>query len=100
MNYDDDLALQPVAIPVDILRAKTLWLAVFRQGLIDFALERAGRGQGVEASAWFHNDHNDGPGSFIWCCDLFGIDPIKARAGVLANWRQLVRAEYHTSETL
>lgn len=71
----------------DMRATLRLWGAVLRQGVADFCIERRECRKG-EAHLWFWDD-TVSCGSFVWCCQLFDIDPDKARAQTLNNWREV-----------
>ncbi len=77
-----------------------LWGTVFTQGLQDFAEDlRKVTDQGRfprEPSYWFWA-HENTTGSFVWLCDMFKIDPARARNQVLAKWRDLLPKGYKLS---
>jgi hypothetical protein len=65
-----------------------LWAAVFRLGLADAALHFRNTG---EQSPWISCDDRH-PGSFIWLCELFDIDPDYARSAARQKYRELVKS--------
>jgi hypothetical protein len=45
------------------------------------------------AHMWFFDDADVGPGSFIWVCDLFELDPERTRNKVIHRWRELLNLD-------
>lgn len=70
---------------------KRLWAAVFYMGLKDAAeslklcLQNGEPWQKFEPLMWVYSPLNE-PGSFLWLCDLFDLNPVQARGA----WRQQV----------
>ena len=64
-----------------------MWAAVFRAGLLD-AADNFKLGY---RNSWFESD-DQYPGSFVWLCDLFNLDPDKARSMVRMKYRALIRS--------
>ena len=64
----------------DQRRMVRLWASVFRQGILDYAVE-CERGAPGEATRWVRASFNE-PGSFLWLCDLFSVHPERARASI------------------
>ena len=81
-------------IDVQAFRCKRLWAAVFRQGCVDaawdFATHKHDREHYPEAWLWL-NATDDEVGSFIWLCDLFDLDPDRARSQVRMKFRELMK---------
>ena len=67
-----------------------MWSAVFLHGLSDSAAHFFSTGQ----DDWWIDRRNNAqhPGSVMWLCDLFGIDPDRARSTARANYRKLARS--------
>lgn len=65
-----------------------LWAAVFQQGISDACTARA-KGEEGRDLLWFYSNANTA-GSFNWLCELFSIEPDKARARIMENWRTYV----------
>lgn len=80
----------PARYPEELRPYFRFWAARFHALISEYCKERRLREPTGAYTAWF-NDNSHAPGSFCWCCDLFGIDPAIARSGVLANWRRLAK---------
>lgn len=67
-----------------------LWAAVMQRGISDYCTARTRKGyRHTSVYHWFwSNEHRTG--SFCWICDLFDIDPDRARTQVLGDWRRHV----------
>lgn len=67
-----------------------LWAAVFAKGLRDYCEARAAGRNSPKSSAWYISQDNS-PGSFLWLCRVFDLDPdhvkvkVEARIDVIAN---------------
>lgn len=69
-----------------------LWAAVLRLGVHDAAQELLEGREAVHKGHWWvFRSPRTGPGSFIWCCGLFGFDPDGVRKQVNANRRELAK---------
>ena len=67
-----------------------LWASVMRLGIQDYCTARARKEPAGDYRVfWFESD-DYATGSFTWLCELFGLDPDKARTQVLLNWRKNV----------
>ena len=44
------------------------------------------------AHMWFFDD-DTAPGSYIWVCDLFELDPERTRNMVVHRWRELLKID-------
>jgi hypothetical protein len=69
------------------LAMKGLWAAVFTQAIED--LENPGRIEKREANKvycrarrWFLKKDDYRIGTFLWCCNLFGLDPLATRTAL------------------
>ena len=73
-----------------------LWASVLRLGLEDaaVALRSAIRSkkpfEAYEPLVWLYDDL-DAPGSFVWLCGLFDLDPARARSAWRMNVRGLLK---------
>ena len=66
-----------------------LWAAVFRAGVSEAMAEIQARAEGLPAAicatryanalAWMNEERDRGPGSFVWLCDLWDLDPARVR---------------------
>ena len=68
----------------DIHKYRSLWSAVLDRAIEDLEgsiLERR------YSKAWFYRDHEEGTGSYIWICDVLGIDPAKTRKIIFNNMK-------------
>ena len=65
-----------------------LWSAVFRLGVIDAAHDWANDRPHKPAVAWVFSNDNF-VGSFVWICDLFGLNPELARGKLLLKRREI-----------
>lgn len=70
-----------------------LWAAVFHRGLSDAAVDFF-NGDTVPGSAywWAFDSEATHPGSFLWLCELFSIDPDIARSQARSKFRVLAQA--------
>lgn len=70
-----------------------LWAYVFVQGIRDYteARRRGFTSEGSSEVYWFESDIDEHPGSFLWLCELFDLDPTRARSAVLMNMRKINR---------
>jgi hypothetical protein len=97
--YDPEEVISKASSVQPYLR---LWASVFRQGLQDAAAAiRWKNSKGKKrpnyhqnwcphtSLRWLESDVQKGPGSLLWLCDLFDIDPDAARNAVYMNWRTL-----------
>ena len=57
---------------------KKLWAAVLGQAIHD--LEKNNNGE-YPPDKWFTSDYDE-PGSFLWICELFEIDPEKTKTAI------------------
>lgn len=92
MIYEEFAHNQRSAVSEPDLANLKLWAHVFAVGLRDFAQDQERVQQGGfprEPSYWFWA-HENTTGSFVWLCDLLKIDPQRARAQTLAQWRDLL----------
>jgi hypothetical protein len=85
-KYDDLTATSAANIDAQTRACIRLWAAVFHRGLIDAA--DAFR-KGAEFP-WITSQEKH-PGSFIWLCDLFDMDPDIARSMARRKYRMLTR---------
>ena len=63
------------------INTKKLWLECFKQALSD--IESVNDDYRNDAIKWFKNASNDSVGSFVWVCNLFGLDIKNTRNVVL-----------------
>lgn len=63
-----------------------LWAAVFAVGIQESAEEFR---SGYEPF-WFYSDDRH-PGSFVWLCELFDLDPERARNEARMRFREIIR---------
>ena len=64
-----------------------LWAEVMRGGVQDFCTARALARPNIDPRINWMWSNDVFPGSFIWLCDLFDLEPEKARSQVLLQWR-------------
>ena len=88
MKYDDLAAFNVPTIDQQTRACMNLWAEVFRVGLLDMALRFRADG---EVPFWI-KDTVCRPGSFVWLCDLFNLDPDNTRSRWRANLRPLMRS--------
>lgn len=89
MNFEPDIGVVDAQDPA-LKPYMRLWAAVMRMGISDFCTARTRKG--VERTSihfWFWSDEIR-TGSFCWICELFDIDPKRARSRVMSNWRAYV----------
>ena len=66
-----------------------LWASVMRAGISEATAEIQARAEGISAGicanrygnalAWMTEERDRGPGSFVWLCDLWDLDPARVR---------------------
>lgn len=96
MIYEEFAHNQRASISEDDAALLKLWAHVFALGLKDYAEDCQRVEQGAfprEPSYWFWA-HANTTGSFVWLCDLFKIDPQRARLQALANLEDLLPKSY------
>lgn len=89
-----DLQVSANAFMDDQTRAcMRLWAAKFHQHIHDYVQAKK-RGIGSDdadyALAWMTRDTHDA-GGFIWCCNLFGLDPDRIRHKVFFGWKHIAQ---------
>jgi hypothetical protein len=93
MRYEEFAHNQRAAVGEEDQARMRLWAMVFTQGLRDFAEDMRGVTDcgafPQEPSYWFWS-HDNTTGSFVWLCDLFKVDPARARTQTLSAWRDLL----------
>lgn len=73
---------------MDIAAVRHLWAAVLARGLQDAALTQ--KHFHCEPQRWFRDTINR-PGSFIWLCELFDLDPVHAKKMWRKNLKEVTR---------
>ena len=72
-------------------RCLALWSAVARVAAMD-AVNEMRLGRVGPAQRWFLSD-NKQPASFLWCCDILGLEPDRVRSALYARRRLIYRGE-------
>jgi len=70
---------------VEMDACKDLWLAVLEQAVKDARGTRTYHSIMREAREWFRSENED-PGSFLWICQLLGLDPEAVRGTVAKEY--------------
>jgi hypothetical protein len=69
-------------------KARALWTAVLIQAAVDLSGKDAGKGLSpiIKSSAkrWFLSPA-DHIGSFVWVCEILGLDPARTRKAAIAS---------------
>jgi hypothetical protein len=95
MRYDEVIHNQHADIGDENRAARRLWAAMFHRGILDYAeaavSPKARAKIHPDPVPWFESRANT-PGAFDWLCDLFDLDPDRARMEVLGRQVQLALA--------
>lgn len=77
-------------------RCLNMWAASMRVKLVDAARElRNDPRRFGPALVWLHSDSRQ-PGSFIWCCELFGMDSERVVSKLYARRRDIAKLQVPT----
>lgn len=73
------------------VRCLALWSAVMRLAALDAVGEMRANRRGP-AQRWFLSDDKR-PASFLWCCDILGLEADRVRSALYARRRLIYRGE-------
>ena len=120
-KLDDDYYDERESLPEEVANLRRLWAASMLGAIRDYTAYIAHKGaarkaykndetarvaqskalaveyDGELAKRWIYRD-TSGPGTFIWVCEVLGLDPERVRVMIERNWRQVLDATTHGNE--